>query len=110
MPVLPIIDLLILMGWTALAIGGVLKAVYISTSYRPTLFAFGPMDLLIMAGVFLIFALTLAARTWVKLNEPRLYAARRAAARLEEYEQQAHAEERDLALELATDVRERASG
>ena len=45
----------------------------------PTFFTFSPTDLLIIAGVFLGFALTLAARTWVKLNEPTLLASRRAA-------------------------------
>jgi hypothetical protein len=77
MPVLPIIDLLILMGWTSLALGAVLKMVYLSTSYRPRLLGLTPFDFLIVAGVFLIFALSLAARTWVKLHEPRLLAALR---------------------------------
>ncbi len=72
MPVLPIIDLLILLGWTTLMAGGVLKAIHITTAYRPTIFSLSPVDFLILAGVFLLFALTLAARTWVKLNEPRL--------------------------------------
>ena len=35
MRALPIIDLLIFLGWTTLASGGVLKAIYITTSYRP---------------------------------------------------------------------------
>jgi hypothetical protein len=77
-PVLPIIDLLILLGWSTLLVGFVLKAVYLTTSYRPTLLGLTPLDLLLAAGVFLIFALSLAARTWVKLNEPRLLAQRRA--------------------------------
>ena len=78
MPVLPIIDLLILLGWTALMAGGVLKAVHITTAYRPTIFSLSPFDFVIIAGVFMLFALTLAARTWVKLNEPHLrFSARR---------------------------------
>ena len=32
MPVLPLIDLLILMGWTSLALGGVLKAIAVTTT------------------------------------------------------------------------------
>jgi glucose-6-phosphate-specific signal transduction histidine kinase len=80
MPVLPIIDLLIFLGWTTLAAGGLLKAIHIATSYRPTLFSLAPTDLLLVAFAFLGLALTLAARTWVRLNEPHLIANRRAAA------------------------------
>jgi hypothetical protein len=75
--VLPLIDLLILLGWTTLSIGAVLKAVYVTTSYRPTLMGLTPIDCALAAGVFLLLSLALAARTWVKLNEPRLVAARR---------------------------------
>ena len=77
MLVLPVIDLLILLGWTTLSIGAVLKAVYVTTSYRPTLIGLGPLDCAIAAAVFLLLAMALAARTWVKLNEPKLVAARR---------------------------------
>ena len=78
MPVLPIIDLLILLGWSTIAGGAVLKAIYVTTSYRPTLLGLAPIDLLLVAGVFLGLALTLAARQWVKINDPRLTARRRA--------------------------------
>jgi hypothetical protein len=71
-PVLPIIDLLILLGWTSLMAGGVLKAIHLTTAYRPLFFSLRPIDFLIIAGVFMVFALALAARTWVKLNEPQL--------------------------------------
>jgi len=71
-PVLPIIDLLILLGWSALMAGGALKAIHMTTTYRPSIFGLAPSDCLLIAGVFLTFALTLAARTWVKLNEPKL--------------------------------------
>ncbi|MGH0034521.1 MAG: hypothetical protein ACQGVK_05795 [Myxococcota bacterium] len=84
MPVLPLIDLLILVGWTTISIGAVLKAIYVSTSYRPTFLGLGPLDLLLVAGCALLFALALAARTWVKANEPGLLAARRRLARLQE--------------------------
>ena len=80
MPALPIIDLLIFLGWTTMAAGGLLKAIYIATSYRPTLFSLTPSDLLLVALAFLGLALTLAARTWVRINEPRLTANRRAVA------------------------------
>ena len=80
MPVLLIIDLLIFLGGTTLAAGGLLKAIHIATAYRPTLFSLSPSDLLLVALAFLGLALTLAARTWVRLNEPKLIATRRAAA------------------------------
>ena len=44
-PLLPFVDLLLLMGWTSLMMGAVLKAVYVTTSYRPTLLGLTPMDL-----------------------------------------------------------------
>ena len=78
MPVLPIIDLLILLGWSALMAGGALKAIHMTTTYRPSIFGLAPSDCLLIAGVLLTFAMTLAARTWVKLNEPTLLARRRA--------------------------------
>jgi type IV secretory pathway TrbD component len=84
MPILPVIDLLILMGWTSLFGAFALKGIYVSTSYRPALFGLGPMDMVIMAGVFLLFALALAARTWVKAHEGQaLSSSARAAATLE---------------------------
>jgi hypothetical protein len=72
MPVLPMIDLLILMGWTSLALGGVLKAVAITTSYRPEVLTLGPFEFFALSGICLLFALSLAARTWVKANEPEI--------------------------------------
>ena len=69
MPTLPLIDLLILMGWTSLFIGATQKAIWITTSYRPTILSLTPIDFLWIAGISLLFALSLAARTWVKVNE-----------------------------------------
>lgn len=80
MSVLPLIDLLIMVGWTSLMGAGLLKAIYLSTMYRPRVAGLGPGDFLVFAGVCLMFALTLAARTWVKYHEPRLMASRRARA------------------------------
>ena len=86
MPILPIIDLLILMGWTSLFAGFALKGIYISTSYRPTLLGAGPLDLVILAGIFLLFSLALAARTWVKLHDQQVRAdGAKATATLEAY-------------------------
>ena len=78
MPILPIMDLLILIGSALVGIGALLKAVYVTTSYRPTLLGLGPLDCAIAAGVFLLFALALAARTWVKASEQDALAIRRA--------------------------------
>jgi hypothetical protein len=78
---LPLIDLLILLGWTSLAAGALLKAVTISTVYRPTILTFSSMDFVVIAAICFGFALTLAARTWVKLNEPRLLQMQRQTAR-----------------------------
>jgi hypothetical protein len=69
MPTLPLIDLLILMGWTSLFVGATQKAIWITTSYQPTILTLTPIDFLWIAAACLLFALSLAARTWVKLNE-----------------------------------------
>jgi len=86
MPVLPIIDLLILMGWTSLFAAFALKAIAITTSYLPSLFGMGPLEFTILAGIFLLFSMALSARTWVKSHEARPFDAReRAAATLDAY-------------------------
>jgi hypothetical protein len=77
MPVLPLVDLFILMGTAALGIGFILKAIDISTHFRPTILGFSSLDFLLIAAVCMGFALTLVARTWMKLNEPRLVELRR---------------------------------
>lgn len=77
MPVLPLIDLLLLSGWTALLVGFVLKVVYLTTSYRPTLLTLTPSDFLQVAVACMLFAIALAARTWVKAQEPGPAAVRR---------------------------------
>ena len=79
MPVLPLIDAMILLGWSSILGAVLLKAVYVTTSYRPTFFGMHPLDFLSVAGVCLLFALALAARTWVKAHEPELLARRRRA-------------------------------
>ena len=83
MPVLPLIDLLILSGWTSLMVGGGIKLVVMTTRYRPHPLGLTSMDFAIIAAICFGFALTLAARTWVKLNEPHLLAVQRRAVHLE---------------------------
>ncbi|MBY0401057.1 hypothetical protein K2X89_12235 [Myxococcota bacterium] len=77
MPVLPLIDLLLLSGWTALLVGFVLKVVYLTTTYRPTILSLTPSDFLEIAIAAMLFAIALAARTWVKTQEPGAVAVRR---------------------------------
>ena len=72
MPVLPLVDLFILMGTAALGVGFILKAIDISTHFRPTILGFSSLDFLLIAAVCMGFALTLVARTWMKLNDPKL--------------------------------------
>ena len=77
MPVLPLIDLMLLSGWTALFAGFVLKAVALTTTYRPTIFGMSSSDFFMIAMAALLFAIALAARTWVKTQEPGVTAERR---------------------------------
>ena len=78
LPILPLIDLLILLSTGSLLIGFVLKAIALTTRYRPSMFGFSPVDFVIITGLGLGLALVLAARTYVKLNEHRLLAVRSA--------------------------------
>ena len=65
MPVLPLVDLFILLGTASLGVGFILKAVDISTHFRPTILGFSSLDFLLMAAVCMGFGLTLVARTWM---------------------------------------------
>ncbi len=78
MPILPLIDLLILLSTGSLLVGFVLKAIALTTRYRPSVFGFSSLDFVIVTGLGLGLALVLAARTYVKLNEHRLLAVRSA--------------------------------
>lgn len=80
MPVLPLIDLLILIAWTSLIGATFLKAIALAMARVFTVFGLGPFDFVVISGVSLLFALALAARVWVKANEPRLLRAQRMAA------------------------------
>jgi len=68
-PVLPLIDLLILVAWTVLMWAFVHKALWLALATRFTVLGLTPYDFLLGAGVLLLFALALAARVWVKANE-----------------------------------------
>ncbi len=77
MLVLPLIDLMILLGTASLGVGFVIKVINLSTRYSPSIFGFNSLDFVVIAGIFFTFALTLVARSWMKLNEPRLQSLRR---------------------------------
>ena len=77
MVILPLIDLLIILGSATLLVGSVMKAIDVSTYLKPVILGLTSVDFLLMTGVFWILALILAARTWVKLNEPNLLELRR---------------------------------
>ena len=76
MPILPLVDLLILSGSGALIIGFILKAVAVATRYNPSILGFSSTDFVLIAGVCMGLALTLVARSWLKLNEPAVMAMR----------------------------------
>ena len=74
------LDLLILLAWTSLAAGGMLKFVNLVFSKAWSLLGLAPFDFFMIAGVLLVFALTLVGRTWVKLNDPGIRPVQRAEA------------------------------
>ena len=85
MPVLPIIDLLLLAGWTSLLVGFVLKVADLLTRGNQSIFSLSPIDFLMMAVVSFLFAIALAARTWVASQSPAQSAARRREETLDAY-------------------------
>ena len=78
MPILPLIDLMILVAWTCLIVAVVQKVLWITLAARASVFGMTPYDFVLVAGVSLLFALALAARAWVKANQPRLLGNQRA--------------------------------
>ena len=86
MPILPIIDLLILMAWTVLFGAFGLKLIALTTSYTPALLGLGPFEFTVIAAVLLLFAIALASRTWLRAQESKNSGARmRAASTLQAY-------------------------
>jgi len=85
MPVLPLIDLMLLTGWTALFVGFVLKVVAATTRFQPTILTLSPIDFLAIAIAAFLFAIALAARTWVASQAPAQTAARRKEETLQAY-------------------------
>ena len=77
MPVLPLIDFMLFSGWTALLIGFVLKVISLTTNYHPSVVGLSAIDFLMIAIAAMLFAIALAARTWVKTQEPTAVAIRR---------------------------------
>lgn len=85
LPVLPLMDMLILAGWSSLAIGFVLKAVAALTHWKPTILTLSPIDFLFIAVASFLFAIALAARTWVAEQQPAASAQRRKQETLDAY-------------------------
>ena len=77
MLVSPLIDLLVIAGSGFLALGSLLKFIDVVTRYNPAILGFSSLDFLLMCGVCWGACLVLAARTWVRLNEPKLVDLRR---------------------------------
>lgn len=77
MPILPLVDLFILIGSGCFGVGTLLKVIEVTTHYHPSVLGFSSMDFALMTAVCFAFALTLVARTWLKLNEPRLLSLQR---------------------------------
>jgi hypothetical protein len=77
MPLLPLIDFMLFSGWTALLIGFVLKVISLMTNDHPTVVGLSAIDFLMIAVAAMLFAIALAARTWVKIQEPTAVAIRR---------------------------------
>jgi len=77
MPVLPLIDFMLFSGWTAFLIGFVLKVISLATNYHPTIAGLSSIDFLLIGVAAMLFAIALAARTWVKTQEPTAVAIRR---------------------------------
>ena len=109
MPVLPLMDLMLLAGWTSLAVGFVLKVVYLLTHYRPTLLSLTPIDFLTMAIAAFLFAIALAARTWVASQAPARSAVRRRDETLEAY-RALQRDEGEASAETADSVRSASRG
>lgn len=86
MPVLPLIDLMLLTGWTSLLVGFLLKVADMLTRGNQTFLSLAPSDFLQIAIVSFLFAIALAARSWVASQSPAQSAARRRDETLAAYE------------------------
>jgi hypothetical protein len=77
MPVLPLIDLMILIAWTSLIVAGAQKLIGVALQADVPIVGLNPSDFVVVAGVSLLFALSLAARVWVRAHESVLQRVRR---------------------------------
>ena len=105
MTVLPIVDLLILLGTGSVLVGFILKGVALTTTYNPTFLGFSSLDMLLIALTCFGFALVLAARTWLRLNEPHIQALERRLGEEEARRRAAEYEQRNGAGVAAVDPR-----
>jgi hypothetical protein len=69
MPVLPLIDLMIFVAWSSLIVAFIEKSLELALARNFYLFGIGPFDWVVIAATALLFALALAARSFVKATE-----------------------------------------
>jgi hypothetical protein len=72
MPVLPLIDLMIFLAWSSLIVAFVEKSLELALARNFWLFGITPFDWVVIAATSLLFALALAARSFVKATEGSL--------------------------------------
>jgi hypothetical protein len=77
--VIRLIDALIFVAWSSLVVAFLQKAIMVTTAFRPIFFGMSPIDFCFVSALALLFALALAARAWVRANEPEMLARRRRA-------------------------------
>jgi hypothetical protein len=72
MPILPLMDLMIFLAWSSLIVAFIEKGLELALASRAYhLFGMSPFDWTVVSGVSLLFAISLAARAWVKTLEGR---------------------------------------
>ena len=77
MPILPLIDLLMLISISGMMWAFTHKALWLAFDASWTVLGMTPYDFLLGSVSCLLLSLTLAARVWVKANEPALLARQR---------------------------------
>lgn len=77
MPILPLIDLLMLISISGMMWAFTHKALWLAFDASWTVLGMTPYDFLLGSVTCLLLSLTLAARVWVKANEPALLARQR---------------------------------
>lgn len=69
-PVLPFVDLLILLASACLVCGGTLKTIYVMTALSFTPLGLNPLHFVMIAALLLLLAIALTGRAWLIAHEP----------------------------------------